>query len=153
MIDMAVRVDDVFDRFVRDQPLRLGDDREPARLALSGLDDGDVIFEVDGDRGVAAREEVHAVAFSPSGRMLATAGSDETVKLWDVATARVLRVLQAHGDAVLWAAFSPDGKRLATASADETVKVWDAESGALLCAFKEHWDRVQCVAFAADGRE
>ena len=62
MVDVAVRVDDVLDRLVGNQPLRFGDDREAARLALPGLDDRDVILEVDRDRRVAAGDQIDAVA-------------------------------------------------------------------------------------------
>src|SRR5207244_13468010 len=62
MIDMRVRVDDVGNRLVGNQPLRFGDDRLAARLALSALDDRDVILEVDRDSGIAAENQVHTVA-------------------------------------------------------------------------------------------
>ena len=59
---MAVGVDDVLDRLVRNLPLRLGHYGKTAGLALSRLDDGDVILEVDGDSRVAAGNQKHAVA-------------------------------------------------------------------------------------------
>src|SRR5207248_4333544 len=50
-------------------------------------------------------------AFSPNGKLLATAGGDGTVRLWEVATGRELRQLQGHRGAVYAVAFSPDGRR------------------------------------------
>jgi WD40 repeat protein len=56
--------------------------------------------------------------------MLATASSDNTVKLWDTSTRQEIKTLTGHRDAVWGVNFSPDGKMLATASADKTVRLW-----------------------------
>jgi WD40 repeat protein len=68
---------------------------------------------------------VVALAFSPDGTVLASAGQDGTVRLWEVATGKELAVLKAHGDWVLCVAFSADGKTLASGGADNTARVWD----------------------------
>jgi WD40 repeat protein len=68
------------------------------------------------------------VAFSPDGKRLASAGRDQTVKVWDVASGQETLTLKGHTDWVTSVAFSPDGMRLASASYDRTVKIWDASS-------------------------
>jgi WD40 repeat protein/transcriptional regulator with XRE-family HTH domain len=74
---------------------------------------------------------VFAVAFSPDGKLLATAGGDGTVRLWNPATHTPIGVpLHAsarHG--VHGVAFSPDGKLLATADGDGTVRLWNPATG------------------------
>ena len=65
------------------------------------------------------------MAFSPDGRLLATASEDETARLWDPATGEHLRTLTGHAGEVEGVAFSPDGRLLATASEDETARLWD----------------------------
>jgi hypothetical protein len=56
---------------------------------------------------------------------LVTVSWDETAKVWEVASGRLLLSLESHTDEVLSASFSADGTRLVTASADKTAKVWN----------------------------
>jgi WD40 repeat protein len=65
------------------------------------------------------------VAFSPDGKILASAGDDQTVILWDVASGKELATLEGHSDWISDVTFSPDSKLMATASEDKTVKLWN----------------------------
>ena len=95
---------------------------------------------------------VDSVAFSPDGRRLASASSDQTVKVWDLATGQESLTLKGHSDRVWSVTFSPDGQRLASASYDQTVKVWDAATGRESLTLKGHTDWVASVAFSPDGQ-
>ena len=60
---------------------------------------------------------VPSVAFSPRGDRLASASSDETIKLWDAETGREVLTLRGHSRGINRLAYSPDGQRLASAGA------------------------------------
>src|SRR5260221_7836591 len=64
-------------------------------------------------------DSVKSVAFSPDGGLLASASSDDTIKLWDPQTGEHLRTLEGHSHSVLSVAFSPDGGLLTSASQDQ----------------------------------
>jgi len=68
-------------------------------------------------------------AFSPDGRLLATASHDLSVRLWETATGRIVHILTGHTAAVSSCAFSPDSATLVTTGHDQTVRLWDVANG------------------------
>ncbi|GAB1818270.1 hypothetical protein [Herbidospora sp. RD11066] len=73
--------------------------------------------------------DVRALAFDTTGELLATAGDDRTVKIWDTIGGAELSSFTGHTSAVNGAAFHPDGHLLATTSDDCTTRLWPTRLG------------------------
>ena len=97
-------------------------------------------------------KEVLSAAFSPDGKRVVTASSDNTARLWDAETGQQVAIMRGHDKEVLSAAFSPDGKRVVTASSDNTARLWDAETGQQVAVMRGHDKEVLSAAFSPDGK-
>jgi hypothetical protein len=95
---------------------------------------------------------VHEAVFSPDGRTILSGSWDNTLKLWDVATNRVLLTFAEHTNWVHSIAFSPDGRTALSGSADKTLKLWDVRTSRILHTFTGHTAPILSVAFSPDGR-
>jgi RNA polymerase sigma factor (sigma-70 family) len=87
---------------------------------------------------------------SPDGKLLATAGRDGNVRLWEVPGGREVGRLEGHKADLCWAVFAPDGKTLATADG-EAVRVWAIAARRLVWEDRTAGDRC-ALAFAVDGK-
>jgi len=97
--------------------------------------------------------QINSLAFNPDGSLLASAGRDMTVRLWDPSTGEPIgEPLTGHEDWVSHVAFSPDGSFLASASWDGTLRLWDPSSGVPIgTPFSGHEAPVNTLAFSPDG--
>lgn len=97
--------------------------------------------------GEAFNSAVLSVAFSPDGKLLASASRDSTVKVWNVTTRQVLATLP-HRRRVDAVTFSPDGRLIATGS--RVLRIWEVANWREVDSL-EHPRNVRCVAFSSDG--
>jgi WD40 repeat protein len=105
------------------------------------------ITELKGHTGL-----IYHVTFSPDGKLLATAGFDNTVKLWEFPSGKEARTLAGHTGPVYCVAFDPSGTMLASASVDKTIRLWTVADGKPVREIKGHTDIVDCIAFHKDGK-
>jgi WD40 repeat protein len=78
---------------------------------------------------------IRAVAVSPTGKEIATAGEDGLIRLWDASSFRLIRTLKGHAGAIYSIDYWIDGTLLASASLDGTVRVWNPTDGSIVQTF------------------
>ncbi len=150
--------------FERDEPMEtlfshnapiccLAASADMRRLALGDADGKVKLYEMSSGRSLLLhghRADVLAVACSPDGMLLASAGRDCTIILRNLITGAVRLQWRAHEDVVHGLAFSPNGRQLVSAG-DKTIRIWDPFTGegrqTLYAGSRQY-----CVAFAAEGR-
>lgn len=91
------------------------------------------------------------LALAWRGAVLASAGSDQKVILWDLGAGKPKSSLSASTP-VRALAVTPDGKILASAGDDAAVQMWDAATGKPTTKLSAHTDWVLALAFSGDGK-
>jgi WD40 repeat protein len=94
---------------------------------------------------------VQSIAFSSDGARLLS-GGDQTVRLWDVKTGKLLDTFAGHEAGISSVAFSPTGNLAASAAMDETIRLWDLDRRSEVAVFKGHRTGIVSLAFAPGGR-
>src|SRR5262249_27129078 len=77
-----------------------------------------------------------AGAFASGGAALASADAEGQIKLRDLATGAVTRILKGHVGAVTSVAFAAHGKTLVSGGADQRTRLWDVATGQLIREFR-----------------
>ena len=94
---------------------------------------------------------VWQASFSRDGRLIVTASSDRTARIWKVATGEPIGQPLQHQGKVLTATFSQDGLRIVTASSAGTARIWDLVTGGPVGDALRHERAVHSAAFNRSG--
>jgi len=96
-------------------------------------------------------DRVNSLSYNSTGKYLVSGSWDNTLRLWEAETGKLLRTLEGHTSRVNCVAFDPSGKYIISGSNDCSLRLWDVETGKLLLTL-EHTDRVNCVGFHPSGK-
>ena len=96
---------------------------------------------------------VAALDISPDGGLVLSGSHDNTLRLWNFETGKVLRTFNGHLDRVNCALFLPDGQKALSGSFDRTLILWDIARGEPIGKpFIGHGGVVWRIAVSADGK-
>jgi WD40 repeat protein len=100
---------------------------------------------------VPSPDEISSTAWSPNGEMIAGAGNNGFLRIWDANTDQVVHDFQGLTGALYSVIWSPDSARIASAGDDKMIRIWDANTEQLLATLQGHLATIDSLSWSPDG--
>jgi hypothetical protein len=95
---------------------------------------------------------VAAIAMMLDGKTLVSVGNENGIRVWDVATGKILKTLEGHPSWIGSVVVTPDGSKAITAGGEHIIRVWDLKSGKQSASLEGHTAAIRGLALSANGR-
>ena len=134
-------------------------------LALNSKRSSGVVKAIETIK-IENRAKVSSVDFSPDGKSILTGDYENSLKLWDSKTGKVIKTFNGHTNWIRSVAFSPDGREILSGSGgvfgtdgkpvvgnDNTIRLWNVQTGREIRSYENNKEPILSVAFSSDGKE
>lgn len=102
--------------------------------------------------GLTFADMILAMAANPAGSKLVSAGADNTIRVFDLASRKQEKLIEQHSDWVMAVAVSHDGSKIVSASRDKTARVFDSQTGEMQTSYLGHAAPLYAALFSADDK-
>lgn len=116
------------------------------RIQIWDLESGGMLHTI-----TVHKKTLQSFTISPDGEKVATVGADDTVKIWNIADAKLDREIETKQDGARDVLFTKTGKGVLTAGGDNTIKMWNVRTGKMVRDYWAHIDKVEALALSPDG--